>query len=74
MAKRFDVVRTINNPSLRVVGGSLRRSPIEVDEHLFLLFHIRYVPFDTMHSPYFRLPHDLYMMECPSVLWRDEGR
>jgi hypothetical protein len=38
MATRFDVVRTIKNPSLRVVGGLLRRPPIEVDEHLYY-FH-----------------------------------
>jgi hypothetical protein len=41
MAIRFDVVRTINNPSLRVDGGLLRRLPIEVDEHF--IFHIEYL-------------------------------
>lgn len=52
MATRSDVVRTINNPSLRVVGGLLRRLPIEVDEHY--IFHIK-SPF-IMHSAYSRLP------------------
>ena len=56
MVIRFDVVRTINNPSLRVVGGLLRRLPIEVDEHF--IFHIK-SPF-IMHPAYPRLPFGLY--------------
>jgi len=55
MAIRFDVVRTINNPSLRVDGGLLRRLPIEVDEHF--IFRIEsFFPL-IMHSPYSRLPY-----------------
>ena len=51
MATRFDVVIIIKNPSLRVVGGSLRRPPIEVDEHYF---HIDIYSF-IMHLSLLRL-------------------
>ena len=60
MAIRFDVVRTINNPSLRVDGGLLRRLPIEVDEHF--IFHIESCFPLIMHSPYFRLLFGLHEM------------
>ena len=48
MAIRFDVVRTINNPSLRVDGGLLRRLPIEVDEHF--ISHRIFFSFDHAFS------------------------
>ena len=58
MAIRFDVVRTINNPSLRVDGGLLRRLPIEVDEHFY--FHTDFLSPLIMHSPYSASPRSIW--------------
>jgi hypothetical protein len=64
MAIRFDVVRTINNPSLRVDGGLLRRLPIEVDEHF--IFHIEYL-FSFDQCILRILAFSSVYMRCPSV-------
>ena len=75
MAIRFDVVRTINNPSLRVDGGLLRRLPIEVDEHFY--FHIILLSLCILRilafpSVYTRCSVYMYM-ECTSACCAEAG-